>query len=233
MARSVRKVSRAKTRDQKKESRINKKWLIIICSVLLVIAVGLGVGLGLYYGNKKDDTYVSDKIYFNEEVSIDENHKVSFNKDNYQTIVRHMDKGDLEEEVFIFVYDGNAFYADEKDEEHYNKDYVELITRIAQLQYNVDQAKAAGINIEFYIVDVAVDSATNVGIFSDSNFGSFYSEDMLNYEPAFIYMKNQTYQQKIEYGDESHIISTKSWTDVLNSSIRYAINYIESLKDVR
>ncbi|MDE7263329.1 MAG: hypothetical protein K2N64_01530 [Anaeroplasmataceae bacterium] len=233
MARSVRKVSRAKTRDQKKESRNSKKWIIIICSVLLVIGIGLGVGLGLYYGNKKDDTYVSDKIYFNEEVSIDDDHKVSFNKENYQTIVRHIDKGDLEEEVFIFVYDGKAFYADEKDEDYYNKDYVELITRIAQLQYHVDQAKSAGINMELYIVDVAVDSATNVGILNDSTFGAFYSDDMLNYEPAFIYMKNQAYQQKVEYGDESHIISTKSWTDVLNSSIRYAINYIESLKDAR
>ncbi|MDE5545867.1 MAG: hypothetical protein K2I88_00225 [Anaeroplasmataceae bacterium] len=234
MARAVRKVSRATTKDQKKESKINKKWLIIILSIVLVIGIGLGVGLGVYFGTKKDNTYVSDKVYFNEEVLVDNENKIKFNKENYQTIVRHLDRGDNAEDIFIFVYDGKAYYADEKDEDHYNKDYAELITRLAQLQLEVDKAKAKGVSVELYVVDVSVDSATNVSILMDSTFGGLYSEDALSYEPAFIYIKDGKYQQKIEYEDEetgkqSHIISTKSWTDVFNSSIRYAMNYLKTL----
>ncbi|MDE6656723.1 MAG: hypothetical protein K2J85_07015 [Anaeroplasmataceae bacterium] len=234
MARAVRKVSRATTKNQKKESKINKKWLIIILSVVLVIGIGLGVGLGVYFSNQEEEKYVSDKVYFNEEISVDDEHKVSFNKENYQAIVRYLDRGNYAEDIFIFVYDGKAFYADELDEDNYNEDYVKLITRVAQLQYEVDKAKEKGISIELYIVDVSVDSNTNVDIFSDSNFGGLYTDDRLSYEPAFIYIKSGDYQQKVEYEDESgvkqsHTISTASWTDVLSSSIRYAMNYINTL----
>ncbi|MDE6408396.1 MAG: hypothetical protein K2K50_07330, partial [Anaeroplasmataceae bacterium] len=176
----------------------------------------------------------SNKVYFNEEVLVDNENKIKFNKENYQAIVRHLDRGDNAEEIFIFVYDGKAFYADEEDEKNYNKDYVELITRLAQLQLEVDKAKAKGVSIELYVVDVAVDNATNADILMDSVFGRLYSDDALNYEPAFIYIKDGKYQQKVEYedadaGKQSHIISTSSWTDVLNSSIRYAMNYIKTL----
>lgn len=234
MARAVRKVSRAKTKDQKKESKINKKVLIIIVSIVLVIGIGLGVGLGVYFGTKKDNTYVSDKIYFNEEIAIDDEHKVIFNKDNYQSIVRYLDRGDNAEEIFIFVYDGDAFYADEKDEEHYDKDYVELITRIAQLQYEVDKAKVKGVSAELYIIDVSIYNSSNTSILFDSAFGAFYSDDALNYSPAFIYIKDGKYQQKVEYedaelGKQSHVISTSAWTDILNSSVKYAINYLDTL----
>lgn len=234
MARAVRKVSRATTKDQKKESNINKKWIILIVSLILIIGIGLGVGLGVYYGTKKDNTYVSDKVYFNEEVLVDAENKIRFNKENYQSIVRYLNRGDNAEDILIFVYDGNAYYADEKDEEHYNKDYVELITRLAQLQLEVDRAKAKGVSIELYIVDVAVDNSVNSDILFDSAFGGFYSDDAANYNPAFIYLKDGKYQQKVEYedsenGKQSHIISTSSWTDVLNSSIRYAMNYIKTL----
>ncbi|MCM1131282.1 MAG: hypothetical protein NC310_01020 [Roseburia sp.] len=234
MARAVRKVSRAKTKDQKRETKVNKKLLIIIISIVLVIGIGLGVGLGIYYGSQKDNTYVSDKVYFNEEIAIDDEHKVSFNKENYQSIVRYLDRGDNAEEIFIFVYDGEAFYADELDEEHYDKDYVELITRIAQLQYEIDKAKEKNVSVELYIVDVAVYNSSNSSILFDSAFGSFYSDDELNYSPAFIYLKDGKYQQKVEYeddklGKQSHIISTSSWTDILNSSVKYAINYLDTL----
>lgn len=234
MARAVRKVSRATTKDQKKENNIHKKWIILIVSIVLVIGIGLGIGLGVYYGTKKDDTYVSDKVYFDEEVLVDEENKIKFNKENYQAIERYLKRGDNAEDIFIFVYDGNTFYADEKDEENYNKDYVELITRLAQLQLEVDKAKNKGGSVELYIVDVAVDNAINADILLDSSFGAFYTEAASNYEPAFIYLKDGKYQQKVEYedaenGKQSHTISTSSWTDVLNSSIRYAMNYIRTL----
>ncbi|MDE5856260.1 MAG: hypothetical protein K2H06_04340, partial [Anaeroplasmataceae bacterium] len=196
--------------------------------------IGLGIGLGVYYGTNKDNKYVSDKVYFNEEVLVDNENKIRFNKENYQSIVRSLDRGDNAEEMFVFIYDGNAFYADEKDEDNYNKDYVELITRLAQLQLEVDKAKSKGVSIELYIVDVAVDNFVNLDIFSDSTFGGFYSNEEESYEPAFVYIKDGKYQQKVEYedadtGKQSHTISTSSWTDVLNSSIRYAMNYIKTL----
>lgn len=233
LARAVRKVSRTTTRNQKKESRINKKWLIICLSAILLIGIGLGVGLGIYFGTKGESTYVSDKVYFNEEVTVN-NEKVTFNKENYQSILRYLDKGNNQEAIFIFVYDGNAFYADEKDEDNYDKDYVVLINRLAQLQLEVNKAKAKGASIELYVIDVAVDSAVNAGIFSDSTFGGLISDDQVTYEPAFIYLKDGKYQQKIEYetdlnNKESHTISTATWTDISSSSIKYAINYIQTL----
>ncbi len=233
MARAVRKVSRATTRTQKKETKFNKKWLIICLSAILLIGIGLGVGLGIYFGTKSDNTYVSDKIYFNEEVTVNDE-KVTFNKENYQSIIRYLDKGTNQEDIFIFVYDGNQFYADEKDEDNYDKNYSTLIDRLAQLQFEVNKAKNKGASIELYIIDVAVDSSVNAGIFSDSKFGSLNSEDQVNYEPAFIYLKDGKYEQKIEYSNdsnnkESHIISTATWTDIATSSIKYAINYIQTL----
>lgn len=229
MARAVRKVSRATTKDQKKESKINKKLIIIIMSIVLVIGIGLGVGLGVYFGTKTEDTYVSDKIYFNEPVSIDATHSVTFNKENHQAIKRYLDSGNYAEDMFIFVYDGSAFYADEKDVDHYNKDYEELIQRLAHLQYTIDEAKASGKNVELYVVDVAVDNYVNVDILLDSTFGSLYSDEEALYEPAFIYFKSGEYKQKVEIEEKEHIISTANWADVLSSSILYAMNYIKTL----
>ncbi len=233
MARSVRKVSRANTKNQKKENKLNKKWLIAIVTIVVLIGIGLGVGLGVYFGMKDDDTYVSDKIYFNEETLDNAGHTVKFNKENYMAIDRYINNGNIEN-IFIFTYDGNAFYADEKDEDNYNEDYAKLITRLADLQYSVDQAKQRGVDLELYVVDVTVNSATNSGILYDDLFGSLLSEDQSSYEPAFIYMKGDQFQSKVEYEDEdgikqSHKISTSSWTEVLNSSILYAINYIKTL----
>ncbi len=233
LARSVRKVSRSNTNNQKKEYKFNKKLFIIILTVVVLIGVGLGVGLGIYYGTKEDEAYVSDKIYFHEETKDTEGHTVKFNKENYLSIERYIKNGDIEN-TFIFVYDGNAFYADEKDEDNYNEDYVKLITRLADLQYTVDQAKDRGVDLELYVVDATVNSSTNAGILYDSQFGALLSEDQASYEPAFIYVKGEQFQQKVEYKDEngttqSHIISTSSWTEVLNSSILYAINYIKTL----
>lgn len=234
MARAVRKVSRATTKDQKKESRINKKWLIISLSIVLAILIGVGVGLGVYFGTKKDNTYVSDKIYFNEEVLVDGESKIKFNKENYQAIVRYLDRGNNAEEIFIFVYDGSAYYADEKDEDNYKKIYAELITRMAHLQLEVDRAKAKGVSIELYVVDVSVDYAVNADILTDSKFGGLYANEEMNYEPAFIYLKDGKYQEKVEYEDadgnkQSHIISEKNIDSVYNSSIYYAMNYIKTL----
>lgn len=229
MARAVRKVSRTNTKNQKKDIKISKKWLITIISTISVIVIGLIVGLTVYFTTRGDDTYVSDKIYFNEPVKTSDGVDVTFNKDNYQAISRYIEEGNYEH-TFIFVYDGSAFYADEKDTDNYNAKYTELITRLANLQYAVDQAQASDISVELYVVDVNVDSGVNSGILTDSDYGALYSEESTTYEPAFIYINVDEYKEKVEYDGASYTISTKSWTDVFNSSIRYAINFINSLK---
>lgn len=229
LARAVRKVSRANTKAQKKDKKLSKKWIISIVSVVLLICIGVGVGLGVYYTNQPEEAYISDKIYFSEPIKDTNGNEVTFNKENYQAIQRYIDKGTISEHTFIFVYDGSAYYADEQDEDTYNKDYVELMTRLADLQYTVNTAKAAGQSVELYVVDVHVDSAVNAGILSDSSFGSLVSEDKVSYEPAFIYIEGDQFKAEVEYDGQTHKISTSVWTDVFNSSIRFAINFINSL----
>ena len=41
---------------------------------------------------------------------------------------------------------------------------MKLITRLADLQYTVDQAKDRGVDLELYVVDATVNSSTNEGI---------------------------------------------------------------------
>lgn len=231
MARTVRKVSRANTKDQKKEGKLNKKWWIAIISGIVLVVVGLGLGLGLYYGLKEEETYVSTKIYFNEPVKNTEGNEVSFIKDNYQAIARYMESGE-HENIFIFVYDGSAFYADEEDEDKYDAEYAALITRLADLQYTINQAKARGVDVDLYVVDVHVDNSTNAGIMSDKRFGGLYTDDYQTYRPAFIYIQGDEFKEKVEYEldglKQNDLISTSNWEDVYSTSIYTAIKYINN-----
>ena len=225
MARAVRKVSRTSTKNQKKESSINKKWIIII-SAILVVLIGLGVGLGVYFGTRTEEVYVSDKIYFTEATkTTDGEHEVEFTKENYQTISRYIKKGNDINHIFIFTYNGSAFYADEEDEDNYNEDYVTLITRLADLQYQVDLAKKSGVIIDFYIVDTSVDNQVNSGILTDATYGNLGSSSV-----AFIYLHEGEFMDKLEDTDKS-MISTSDLNDILSTTINNAINYIKSLND--
>lgn len=232
MARAVRKVSRTSTKNQKKESSFNLKWFII--TLVAVLVIGLGVGLGVYFGTRGEEEYVSDKIYFVDatKTSNGEN-EVTFTKENYQTIVRYINSGNNIDNIFIFTYDGNAFYADPEDADNYNEDYDTLITRLADLQYAVNQAKEKGVIIDLYIVDVSVDSSVNVGIVSDSDFGALNSGSGDIYSPTFIYMSEGDFKSDVTYtldGTEvTRPVSTGDWEEILSSSIGYAINFINSL----
>lgn len=232
MARAVRKVSRNNTKGQKKNRKLSKKWIISICVAVGIIIAGVGIGLAIYFSTKTED-YVSDKIYFTEETSTTDGNKVTFVKENYQTLVRKLD-AQTTEHLFVFAYDGSAFYADEADEDTYNKQYTSLITRLADLQYEINEAKEQGINIELYIVDVHVDSSVNAGIMTDTKyFGGLYSEASTTFEPAFFYNLEGEYKETITIGDDKteRTISTKDWANIMTSSIPYAINYINSLSN--
>lgn len=228
MARSVRKVSRVSTKNQQKEKILSKKWWIIISSVIAAIIIGVGVGLGIYYATLEEE-YVSDKIYFAEPVEISEGVEVEFTKENYQSLVRYL-KAEKVEHLLVFVYDGAAFYGDSLDEENYDKRYTTIVERLANLQAEVNSAKAAGISIELYIVDVNVDSRVNADIMYDSTyFGGLYTESQETFQPAFIYNHEGEYQSTVEISERDMTISTSSLDTILNSSISNAINYIKSL----
>ncbi len=229
MARAVRKVSRVRTKNQKKDVKFNKKWLIAIFVFAVLLGVGLGLGLGLYFGNKKTE-YVSDKIYFTGDIKTSNpDVTVQFTKENYQTISRFIKDG-AARDIFIFAYDGSAFHADEKDEKNYNETYEKLITRLADLQNKVNEANKKEENsVVLYIVDVRVDNAVNAGILSDSAFGALGDEDSVYFEPTFIYLHEDQFKDKIEIRDVSHKISISDLNEVYTSSIPYANQYIDSL----
>lgn len=232
MARAVRKVSRTNTKNQKIRKKLSKKWLITIISSISVIVIGVIVGVSVYFLTQEEE-YVSDKVYFNEPTKNSDGNEVTFTKENYQTLVRYIKAGTTEH-LFVFAYDGNAFYADEKDEDSYNREYTKLITRLADLQYEINEAKKQGINIELYIVDVSVDNSVNSGIMTDSTyFGGLYSETQGTYTPAFMYNFEGEYKETVTIGEETtkRTISTSDWGIVMSSSIPYAINYINNLNN--
>lgn len=230
MARTVRKVSRASTKNQQKEKKLSKKWWIVIASVIAAVIIGVTVGLIVYFANQEEEAYVSDMVYFTEPVTNDNGETVEFIKENYQTLVRYLE-AQKHEHMFVFAYDGSAFYADPEDKDNYNEKYVTLITRLANLQAEVDAAKDRGIEIELYIVDVNVDSRINADIMYDTEyFGGLYSGSQEVFEPALFYNHEGEYKATVDFGDkEDMLISTSSLDYILNSSINNAINYIMSL----
>ena len=227
LARTVRKVSRASTKNQQKE-KLSKKWWIVIASAIAAIVIGVTVGLIVYYATLEEE-YVSDVTYFNEPVENSHGVEVEFTKENYQTLVRYL-KAEKVEHMLVFAYDGTAFYADEKDE-IINEKYTTIITRLADLQTEVNAAKEAGVSIELYIVDVNVDSKINADIMFDTDyFGGLYSSSQNQYSPAFFYNNEGEYQATVEINEKDMTISTGEFSTIYNSSIINAINYVKSLK---
>lgn len=228
MARSVRKVSRASTKNQQKERKLSKKWWIVIASSIAAVVVGVTVGLIVYFATQEEE-YVSDVVYFAEPVKSTSGTEVDFIKENHQTLVRYL-KAETLEHMLVFAYDGAAFYADPLDEDVYNKQYTTLITRLADVQLKVNEAKAAGVNIELYVVDVNVDSRINVDIMYDTDyFGGLYSSNQTTFAPAFFYNLEGEFQTTVEIGGKDVTISTKSLDEILNSSIINTMNYINDL----
>ena len=236
MARAVRKVSRVSTKNQKKEG-LNKK-LIAIISAIVVVLLGVAVGLIVYFTTQEDEAYVSDKVYFIEETygTNQEAGKVTFVKENYYSIVRQIENEEINEHVFIFAYDGSAFFADSLDEENYDKNYETLITRIADLQFAVNEAAANGIHVVLYIVDVNVDNNVNAGLMTDAaglhedGFGSFYTsyDESTTFEPALFYLYEGEVKKNID-ADNKKLVTANKISTILSTSIKNSINFLKSL----
>ena len=232
--RDVRKVSRSNTRNQKKETTLDKKWIAVISCVLIVL-IGLGIGLGIYFGTKSKTTeaedYVSSKIYFSEPTKTSANQEVEFKKDNYQAIKRYIKSGNHAEHIFVFVYDGASFYADKEDENRYQEDYDRLITYVADLQYAVNKAKEHNVQVELYIIDVNVNDRVNTGIYSDSSFGAVQSDSSSSFSPALIYLKDGEYQKEIKKEDNTKLnLEYSSWKEIMQTLVPNFILYIDSLE---
>lgn len=233
MARAVRKVSRVSTKNQKKQG-LNKALIAIICSIAVVI-LGVAVGLIVYF-TTQEETYVSDKVYFIEETH--ETGKVTFVKENYYSIVRDIENQEVNEHVFIFAYDGSAFYADPEDEDNYEaygKDYEKLIERVTDLQIEINAAISKGVDVVLYIVDVNVDSRVNSALMTDAaklhedGFPAFYStvDESTVFEPAFFYLHEGVVKENFD--DSKKIISTSKMGTILSTSIPETIKFLKSL----
>ena len=238
MARAVRKVSRVSTKNQKKEG-LNKK-LIAIISAIVVVLLGVAVGLIVYFTTQEDEAYVSDKVYFIEETKVlnkdgEVIDTVTFVKENYYSIVRPIkNDADFEEHIFVFAYDGSAFFADPEDEDKYDEYYETLISRVAQLQYAVNKAKEAEVDVVLYIVDVNVDNQVNAGLMTDAaglhekGFSALYSsyDESTTFEPALFYLNEGVVKQEFENGK----LASTGTMSKLSSAINYSVNFLNSLK---
>ena len=238
MARAVRKVSRVSTKNQKKEG-LNKK-LIAIISAIVVVLLGVAVGLIVYFTTQEEE-YVSEKVYFVEETyGTNQEASVTFVKENYYNIVRQIENEKINEHVFIFAYDGSAFFADSEDEENYElygKDYETLITRVADLQLAVNAAnKEKGIDVVLYIVDVNVDNGVNAALMTDAanlhedGFSAFYSsaDESTVFEPAFFYLHEGEVKKNID-AESKKLVSTNKMSTIMSTSIKNSINFLKSL----
>ena len=237
MARAVRKVSRVSTKNQKKEG-LNKK-LIAIISAIVVVLLGVAVGLIVYFTTQEEE-YVSEKVYFVEETyGTNQETSVTFVKENYYNIVRQIENEKINEHVFIFAYDGSAFFADSEDEENYElygKDYETLITRVADLQLAVNAAKEKGVDVVLYIVDVNVDNGVNAALMTDAanlhedGFSAFYSsaDESTVFEPAFFYLHEGEVKKNID-AESKKLVSTNKMSTIMSTSIKNSINFLKSL----
>ena len=238
MARAVRKVSRVSTKNQKKEG-LNKK-LIAIISAIVVVLLGVAVGLIVYFTTQEEE-YVSEKVYFVEETygTNKDAGSVTFVKENYYNIVRQIENEEINEHVFIFAYDGSAFFADSEDEENYElygKDYETLITRVADLQLAVNEAVKNGVDVVLYIIDVNVDNGVNAALMTDAanlheeGFGAFYStaDESTVFEPAFFYLHEGEVKKNID-AESKKLVSTNKMSTIMSTSIKNSINFLKSL----
>lgn len=243
MARAVRKVSRVSTKNQKKEG-LNKK-LIAIISTIAVVILGVAVGLIVYFTTQEKE-YVSEKVYFVEETygTNQDAGSVTFVKENYYNIVRMVENEEIQENVFIFAYDGSKFYADEEylnqfEDAEYNaqlkiyNEYVTLIKRVADLQIAINAAVQNGVDVVLYIVDINVDNGVNAGVMTDAGklheegFAPLYSsiDESANVEPAIFYLHEGVVKEKFESGK---LATTKSLSKIA-SAINNSVNYLKSL----
>ena len=235
MARAVRKVSRVSTKNQKKEG-LNKKLIAIISAIAAVVVIA-AVSLIVYFTTKEDEVYVSEKVYFVGETygTNKDAGTVTFEKENYYNIVRKIQNQEIQEHVFIFAYDGSAFYADEEDEANYNKDYEKLIATIADLQLAINALNNT--DVVLYVIDVNVNDRVNAALMTDAanlhedGFAAFYSstEDTV-FEPAFFYLHEGEVKKNFKIDGKKLLVSTSKMGTILSTSIYNTLNFLPTIE---
>ena len=191
----------------------SKKFWILCSSILVVlIAAGVTIGLVLYFNNKTD----SKKDYFR---TCEE---VEFKYASYDGVANYADPefnnpqgGDLTiDYIFVLVYNSSSFYPSKSDDEdNYNEEDKELLNRMINLQKTVNEAKKSGKDVELFIVDT--NYSWNVNAYTESLFGSLYSDDSSAFSPMLVYIENGEYVASYNAHDYN---DTKDDKDIYISS---------------
>ncbi len=179
-----------KKEDGKKFLWSKKFW--ILCSSILagLIIIGVTIGLIVYFVNKKDESV----DYFR---SCDE---VEFKYASYDGVANYANPefnnpqgGDLTiDYMFVLVYNSSVFYPSESDDsDNYSEEDENLLNRMINLQKTIDTQKKAGKDVELFIVDTKY--SWNVNAYTESLFGSLYTEDSSSFSPMLVYIENGEY----------------------------------------
>lgn len=183
---------RAKVEKTGKKFLWSKKFWIICSSVLVaLIAIGVTIGLVIYYNNKKTE----DVDYFRK---CDE---VEFKYASYDGISNYANPDFSNPQggvlaidyMFVLVYNSSNFYPSKTDDsDNYNEEDEKLLNRMITLQKNINEVKKSGLNVELFIVDTHY--SWNVNAYTESLFGSLYTEDSSSFNPTLVYIENGEYQ---------------------------------------
>ncbi len=194
----------------------SKKFWILCSSILVaLIAIGVTIGLVIYFNNKSD----SKKDYFR---TCEE---VEFKYASFDGVANYADPefnnpqgGDLTiDYIFVLVYNSSTFYPSKSDDEdNYNEEDKNLLDRMINLQKTVDEAKKNGKDVELFIVDT--NYSWNVNAYTESLFGSLYSEDSNSFSPMLVYIENGEYVSSYNAHDYNDALEDKDVYISSNSS---------------
>ena len=184
--------SHAKVKKEGGQRFLWSKKFWILCSSILagLIIVGVTIGLIIYF-NRSTST---KKDYFR---SCEE---VEFKYASYDGIANYANPefnnpqgGDLTiDYMFVLVYNSGNFYPSESDDsDNYSEEDKNLLNGMIDLQKTIDTQKKAGKDVELFIVDTYY--SWNVNAYTESLFGSLYTEDSSSFSPMLVYIENGEY----------------------------------------
>jgi hypothetical protein len=114
----------------------------------------------------------------------------------------------------VFAYNSDTFNPENEDDETTSKLHATILEYITDIQLKVNEAKANGVEVELYIVDIAI-SEDNWGIMSDSTFGgntSVTNENISTVSPLLAYIDNNTSEKLNKKCSSNNINQIKSTT---------------------
>lgn len=200
--------SHAKVKKEGGQRFLWSKKFWILCSSILagLIIVGVTIGLIIYF-NRSTST---KKDYFR---SCEE---VEFKYASYDGIANYANPefnnpqgGDLTiDYMFVLVYNSGNFYPSESDDStNYDVEDKNLLDRMIKLQKTLDEAKKNGKDVELFIVDTYY--SWNINAYTESLFGSLYSEDSSSFSPMLVYIKNGEYVESYNAHDYDDTLEDK------------------------